>query len=35
MSNRPSGPGEEVVGMVFNIYGHDGHLEFWIVTCFC
>ena len=33
-SIRPSGSGEEVVKMVLTIYGHDGHLEFWIMTCF-
>ena len=33
--NWPSGSGEEVVWMIFTIYGHDGHLEFWIITCFC
>ena len=26
--NQLSGSGEEFVGMVFTIYGHDGHLEF-------
>ena len=26
--NQFSGSVEEVVGMVFTIYGHDGHLEF-------
>ena len=26
--NQPSGSGEEIVSMVFIIYGHDGHLEF-------
>ena len=32
---RPSGSGKEVVGMVFTIYGHGGHLELPIRTCFC
>ena len=26
--NQPSGSGEEVVRMVFTIYGNDAHLEF-------
>ena len=26
--NQPSGSGEDVVWMVFTIYGHDGHPEF-------
>ena len=26
--NQPSGSGEEVVWIVFTIYGHEGHLEF-------
>ena len=26
--SRTIGSGEEVVSMVFTIYGHDGHLEF-------
>ena len=25
--NKPSGSGEDVVLMVFTIYGHDGNLE--------
>ena len=29
---RPSGSEEEVILMVFTIYGHGGHLEFWIIT---
>ena len=28
--NWPNGSGEEVVRMVFTIYGHDSHLEFHI-----
>ena len=32
--NRPSGSEEEVVLMFFTTYGHDGHLEFKIMTCF-
>ena len=31
--NRPSGSGEEVIRMFFTIFGHDGHREFWIMTC--
>ena len=31
--NPPSGSGE-VIWMVFNIYGHGGHLEFQIMTHF-
>ena len=30
--NWPNGPGEEVVCMVFTIYGHDGQLEFRIMA---
>ena len=30
--NPPSGSGEEVICMVFTIYGHGGHLEFQIIT---
>ena len=26
--NQPSGSGEEVVWMIFTMYGNDGHLEF-------
>ena len=36
--DRPGGSGEEVVCMVFTIYGHGGHLEFrikTILTMFC
>ena len=33
--NRLSGSGEEVVSIVFTIYEHDGHFEFWIITGFC
>ena len=32
--NPPGGSGEEVIGMVFTIYGHGGHLEFQIMTHF-
>ena len=32
--NRPGGSGEEVIWMVFTIYGHGGHLEFQIMTHF-
>ena len=28
----PGGSGEEVILMVFTIYGHGGHLEFQIIT---
>lgn len=31
---QPSSSGEVVVWMVFTMYGHDGHLEFWIMACF-
>ena len=30
----PGGSGEEVICMVFTIYGHGGHLEFRIITHF-
>ena len=30
--NSPSDSGEEVVGIVFTIYGHDVHLDFRIIT---
>ena len=30
--NRPGGSGKEVIGIVFTIYGHGGHLEFQIMT---
>ena len=30
--NWPNAPGEEVVRIVFTIYGHDGHLEFRIMA---
>ena len=30
--NWPNGTGEEVVGMVFTMYGQDGHLEFRIIA---
>ena len=30
--NWPYGSGEEVVSMVFTIYGNDGHLEFRIMA---
>ena len=30
----PGGSGEEVIWMVFTIYGHGGHLEFQIMTHF-
>ena len=33
--NRLSGSGEEVVRLVFTIYGHGGKLEFRIMTFFC
>ena len=32
--NPPGGFGEEVIWMVFTIYGHGGHLEFQIMTHF-
>ena len=32
--NLPGGSGEEVINMVFTIYGHGGHLEFRIMTHF-
>ena len=32
--NPPGGSGEEVICMVFTIYGHGGHLEFQIMTHF-
>ena len=32
--NMPGGSGEEVIWMVFDIYGHGGHLEFWIMIHF-
>ena len=32
--NQFSGSGEAVVRMVFTIYGHDGHTELQIITCF-
>ena len=32
--NPPGGSGEEVIKMVFTIYGHGGHLEFRIMTHF-
>ena len=32
--NPPGGSGEEVIWMVFTIYGHGGHLEFQIMTHF-
>ena len=30
--NWPNGSGEEVLWMVFTIYGYDGYLEFRIVA---
>ena len=33
--NHPGGSGGEDFLMVFTIYGHDGHLEFQIMTHFC
>ena len=30
--NWPCGSGEEVVRMVFTVYGHGGHLEFRLMT---
>ena len=33
-ANTPGGSGEEVIRMVFTIYGHGGHLEFQIMTHF-
>ena len=32
--NPLGGCGVEVIGMVFTIYGHGGHLEFQIMTHF-
>ena len=32
--NMPRGSGEEVIWMVFIIYGHGGHLEFRIMNHF-
>ena len=32
--NPPGGSREEVILMVFTIYGHGGHLEFQIMTHF-
>ena len=32
--NRPGGSGEEVIWMVFTIYGHGGHPDFQIMTYF-
>ena len=32
--NYPGGSREEVIWMVFNIYGHGDHLEFRIMTHF-
>ena len=32
--NPPGGSGEEIIWMVFTIYGHGGHLEFQIMTRF-
>ena len=32
--NQPGGSGEEVIWMVFTIYGHGSHLEFQIMTHF-
>ena len=32
--NPPRGSGEEVIWMIFTIYGHDGHLELPIITLF-
>ena len=32
--NPSRGSGEEIIWMVFTIYGHGGHLEFWIMTDF-
>ena len=32
--NPPGGSGEEVIWMVFTIYGHGGHLEFQTMTHF-
>ena len=32
--NRLGGSGEEVIWMIFTIYGHCGHLEFQIMTHF-
>ena len=29
--NPPNGSGEEVIRMVFTLYGHGGHLEFRIM----
>ena len=29
--NLPGGSGEEVIRMVFTIYGHGSHLEFQII----
>ena len=33
--NRPRGSGTEVIGMVFTVYGHGGHIELRIITHFC
>ena len=33
-SYPPGGSGEEVICMVFTIYGHGGHLEFRIMNHF-
>ena len=32
--NPPGGSGEEVIRMVFTVYGHGGHLELPIITHF-
>ena len=32
--NLSGGSGEDVIGIVFTIYGHGGHLEFRIMTHF-